>query len=407
MCETHFHADHVSGRLLLAETTGAAIHMPFDPSRPRKGGLRDGDVISVGTVEIRAIAAPGHRPEHLAFLVVDRAGTPGTARLLAGDSVLVGELARPDLAIDATDGARALFETVRRLCGLGADVELWPGHVGGSLCGAGALSDDTSSTIGLELTRNRLLAIEDADEFVTEIKRSIPARPPRVAQTVALNVRGVSSPGPIRGVDAGELMPLLAGGACILDVRAPEAFDEVHVLGAINLPAVAKGVGIRAGWVAGDEESIVIIAPSRDAGEQAGDLLRAAGIWSITGISVADPGAWSRAGLEVGSASAWTPGDVVDRLQAGDVRLVDVRDRHEWSSGHVTGSVHLPLSILRDGRACAASVPAGKPLAVACARGPRAALAASVMRRRGFAGAHRVVGGIGDLAACGIPLVVG
>ncbi len=403
--ETHFHADHVSGRRRLADATGASVHVPFDPARPQDGGIRDGDVVKVGEIEVQAIGAPGHRPEHLAYLIADHAGEPATARLLAGDSMLVGELARPDLAIDATEGAEALFATAQRLCGLGADVELWPGHVGGSLCGAGALSDETFSTIGLELSRNRLLSIDTPDEFVAEITRSIPARPPRVAKVVALNVTGVGSPGPIRELAAGDLALFIAADVCLLDVRSPEAFDDVHLAGSLNLPAAAKGVGTRAGWIAGDDESIVIVAPSRGVGERVTELLLAAGVWNIGAMSVADPDEWSRSGLAVASATALSPDDVVERLLAADVRLVDVRDRHEWRSGHVTGSVHLPLSVLRDGRGSTDLVPHDEPLAVACARGPRAAVAASVLRRRGYSDAHRVLGGIGDLAERGIALV--
>src|SRR5271165_2508011 len=134
--ETHFHADHVSGRQPLALATGAVALVPSDPARPAAGGLDAGDVLAVGSVELRALAAPGHRPEHLAYLVTD-ARDGGSRRLLTGDSVLIGDLARPDLAVDSAEGAQALWGTVRRLVALGEDVELWPGHVGGSLCGSG------------------------------------------------------------------------------------------------------------------------------------------------------------------------------------------------------------------------------------------------------------------------------
>lgn len=400
--ETHFHADHVSGRVRLAAATGASVRVPSDPARPADGGLASGDVITAGAVAIEAVAAPGHRPEHLAFLVTDHG--EGRRLLLAGDSVLVGGLARPDLAVDAQSGAEALFETSRRLVGFGDDLEVWPGHVGGSLCGAGTLSDETSSTIGAELSRNPLLSIDDLPEFVAEITRTIPVRPPQVAKVVALNLRGASFPGPLRALDHAEFAELVGGGACVLDVRASDAFDQVHLAGAMNLPAGGKGIGTRAGWVTGDGETVVLVAPSLEVGAQVRELLLAAGVWGIAGVSLADPAWWSDEGLPMRAVGALSPDEVVSGLAAQDLEVVDVRDPHEWRAGHVAGSIHLPLSALRDGRDCAAAVPPGD-LAVVCARGPRAALAASVLRRRGHTGATRLAGGIGDLVDRGIPLV--
>jgi hydroxyacylglutathione hydrolase len=401
--ETHFHADHVSGRVRLAAATGARVRLPFDPARPADDGLTSGDVVTVGEVQVQAVAAPGHRPEHLAFLVTDHQDE-GRRLLLAGDSVLIGGLARPDLAVDAQSGAEALFDTARRLVGFGDDLEVWPGHVGGSLCGAGTLSDETSSTIGTELSRNPLLTIEDRPAFVAEITRTIPVRPPQVAEVVALNMRGAQSPGPLRVLDQAEFAELVGGGSCVLDVRAAEVFDAAHLAGAVNLPAGGKGIGTRAGWVTGDGEQVVLLAPSLEIGAQVAELLLAGGVWGIAGISVADPAAWSDEGLAVLTVGALSPDQVVSGLVARDLEVIDVRDAHEWRAGHVAGSIHLPLSTLRDGRGCAASVPPGE-LAVVCARGPRAALAASVLRRRGHTGASRVAGGITDLVDRGISLV--
>jgi glyoxylase-like metal-dependent hydrolase (beta-lactamase superfamily II) len=403
--ETHFHADHVSGRRRLAEATGATAHVPSDPGRPQGGGLTDGDVIAVGNVEVRVLAAAGHRPEHLAYLVSDLADPAVTPKLLAGDSLLIGELARPDLAVDASEGAHELFGTAQRLVALGDGVELWPGHVGASLCGSGALTDDTSSTIGAELTRNRLLGIGDADEFVAEINRSVPARPGRVPQVVALNMAGADAPAPVHELDPDELAAIIGAGACLLDLRAPEVFDDAHLLGAINLPAGGKGVGTRAGWVTRDDESIVLVVPSREVGASVIDRLLAAGVWNLAGVAVADPGAWAQSGLDVRNAIALHPDELVPRLSADDLALVDVRDANEWRTGHVRDSVHLPLSVLRDGADTVTDLGHGRPLAVACARGPRAAIAASVLRRRGYRDVVRVVGGISDLADRGITLV--
>jgi hydroxyacylglutathione hydrolase len=403
--ETHYHADHVSGRQRLVAATGAAAYLPEDAERPEVTGLRDGEVLRIGRLELRAIATPGHRPEHLAYLVTDRDPAGGRTLLLSGDSLLVGELARPDLAVDAVDGARALWGTLQRLVALGDRVELWPGHVGGSLCGSGALCDQTCSTIGDERRTNSLLSLQDEDAFVEQLTSGVPARPPRVARAVALNRRGAQWPGPVRELDVAGLAHFLPQGICVLDVRAPETFDAGHLVGAVNLPAGGRGVGTRGGWATELEEPIVIVAGTLEGATRVTSLLYAAGVWNLVGISVADPAGWAAWGLDVRTARVLAPDQVVPRLSRGDLGLIDVRDSHQWRSGHVAGSLHLPLFKLRDGRGIV--VGDQRPLAVACQTGPRAALAASVLRRRGHARVSRVSGGVPDLAAHGLGLVTG
>ncbi|HET9719943.1 MAG TPA: MBL fold metallo-hydrolase [Solirubrobacteraceae bacterium] len=401
--ETHNHADHVSGRRRLLSATGAIAHTPADPGDEESAGLREGDLIAVGEVEIRVMAAPGHRPEHLAFLVVDRSGRE-PERLLSGDSLLVGGVARPDLAVAASDGAAALFETLQRLGGLGDEVEVWPAHVGGSLCGSGSLTDATFSTIGDELRHNRLLGIAAREDFIHELTSSSPVRPPRVARIVELNTSGPPEAPPLPELDAGELMRLGPGGACVLDVRDAESYDRAHLSGSLNLPAESSSAGNRAAWATDPEEPIVIVADTASAAAAFAHRLLSAGLWNLRGVLVADPEAWRAAGLTVESGRVLTPVEVAQGLSRGELELVDVRDESEWRLGHVDGARHLPLPVLADGRGV--DLPADRPLAVACAAGARAALAASVLRRQGYSGASRMTGGIPELLRS-VPLPVG
>ena len=160
--ETHNHADHVSGHGRLARATGATIHVnelaeaeyehePFD----------DGWTLALGeAVTIEAIHTPGHRPEHTSFLLRDaeRGGDP--VAVLSGDSLFVGDVARPDLAVEPREGAAGIFRSLHeRLLSLPDEVEVWPGHLGGSLCGSSGIDLKTSSTIGFERRHNRALAL--------------------------------------------------------------------------------------------------------------------------------------------------------------------------------------------------------------------------------------------------------
>ena len=405
--DTHDHADHVSGRLRLTEATGARAHRSSAGDEAGEDRIVDGDEIVVGSVQIRALAAAGHRPEHLTFVVTDWSRSAEPWMLLSGDSLLVGDVARPDLAYEPGEGARALHASLTTLLGLGDHVEVWPAHVGGSLCGGAGLSHKTSSTIGFERRANPMLTMAEAD-FVGRLTGNLPSRPPNIDRIVGLNRRAA---GPVPAQPpalAGEaLAEVLAGGSTVLDSRAPAQFDSLHLAGAINLPVASPGVGTRAGWALDPMRPLLIVAESDAAARATVSALQAVGFWHVKGYCVADRVSWERHELPVAAADSWDLDRLADGLRLDEVELVDVRELSEWCGGHIAGSHHLPLHRLRDLRPDV--IPdRGRTTAVACAAGIRAAFAASLLRRAGRPDVVRVAdGGIGDLGSRGIELTVG
>src|SRR5581483_11289698 len=184
--ETHTHADHVSGhgRLALEHGLPVRVHAAAGAAFEHEP-LEDGAEVEVGDVVLRTIHTPGHRPEHCAFAVVDRSRGDEPWLVLTGDSLFVGDAARPDLAVDAQEGAEGLFLSLRRLVELGDGVEVFPGHLAGSLCGA-AMSSKASTTIGFERRFNHALR-EDHDAFLAAALGPQPPRPPNMERIVELN----------------------------------------------------------------------------------------------------------------------------------------------------------------------------------------------------------------------------
>ena len=91
--ETHLHADFVSGHRELAARSGAEIVFGAraNAAFPHRA-VRDGDVLRVGSVELRAIETPGHTPESISWLVIEN-GRP--SKLLTGDTLFIGDVGRP------------------------------------------------------------------------------------------------------------------------------------------------------------------------------------------------------------------------------------------------------------------------------------------------------------------------
>ncbi|MGZ4381739.1 MAG: MBL fold metallo-hydrolase [Gaiellaceae bacterium] len=364
--ETHTHADHLSGHGRLALEHGLPVHIhPIAEVAYPNEPVADGQVLEFGAVRIRVLHTPGHRPEHCCFLVDDRI-------LLTGDSLFVGDAARPDLAVAARDGARDLFHSLHRLAELPDGVSVYPGHVAGSLCG-GHMSADPSSTIGAERAGNHALAILDVEGFVNASASISTPRPPNLERIVAFNA------GPFVGA-APPLGPATTEGATVLDVRPAAAYASGHVPGAINVPVSGSSFGTRAAFLISPDERIVLHGSPEEV-ELAARRLHAVGFLELGGY------------LEhPETPEQMTPVGIAEleaMLAEGDVEVIDVREKDERDAGYIAGSRHIPYRLLR---ALADELPGDRPLVTICESGPRAAIAASVLVAAGL-DAHPVVNG--------------
>jgi len=190
--ETHVQADHVSGLPELVARTGAAAYLPFEHE-----ALGDGDRVELGNTLVTGLATPGHAPAHDAYVVTDlRRGDEEPWLVFSGDSLLIGDVGRPDLHVagDAHGQARVLHASLRRLLELPDHVVLYPSHFGGSVCGR-ALSGNPISSIGFERTHNRLLALDNPEAFAAELLAHLPPRPADQSAIVDANrAGGVTAP---------------------------------------------------------------------------------------------------------------------------------------------------------------------------------------------------------------------
>ncbi|MDH4176263.1 MAG: rhodanese-like domain-containing protein [Thermoleophilia bacterium] len=364
--ETHTHADHLSGhgRLALEHGIPVSIHpaagpeYPFDP-------MHDGDEIRVGNVTLRCIHTPGHRPEHCCLAVIDHTRADEPWLLLTGDSLFVGDAARPDLAVGAQEGAEGLFHSLGRLLELPDGVEVYPGHVAGSLCGKG-MSSKASTTIGFERRFNPMLRFDAVDAFIAESSAIDAPKPPNLGRIVALN-RGPWVGSPTRV----EELAAPPDGSQLLDVRPVDDFLAGHRPGAINVPVTGSSFATKAGFVFDPERLLTVIASSGDEAERATRGLRSVAFLDLAGYVL---GAGTEQLLDATL-------DELEALLASDgIELLDVREADEFATGSIPGSRNIPYRVLTT----FADLPADRPLVTICEKGPRAVVAASILQARGF-----------------------
>jgi glyoxylase-like metal-dependent hydrolase (beta-lactamase superfamily II)/rhodanese-related sulfurtransferase len=407
--ETHNHADHISGHGRLAAATGATIHVSKDAGvEYEHEPLRDGDAVEVGRARIVVLPTPGHRPEHLGFVIEDRSRGEAPWALVTGDSLFVGDIARPDLAVEPDEGARGLFASLRHLRGLGDFVEVWPGHIGGSLCGGAGMSEKPVSTLGFERRFNPLLAIGDEDEFVARLTAELAPQPPNFRRIVELN-RGplLEHATPVEALSPARARELVDAGATLLDGRDTLEYDAAHAPGSVSVTMANAAVGTRAAWVLDLDAPVVVLAAGDAEMRTMVRLLEAVGFRDLRGYVAGGIAAWRDADLPIQVTEAIGIEELARRLKDGGVKLLDVREDDEWEKGHVDGSIHVPYHELRDGPTDEVRA-ADRPLAVACTAGNRSSIAASLLRRAGIHDlVHVAEGSVTRLPRHGIELVRG
>ncbi len=394
--ETHNHADHVSGHGRLAAATGALIHIhrDADPEYEHEP-FDDGWELELGALRVRALHTPGHRPEHTALLLIDTdRGDAAPWAVLTGDSLFVGDVARPDLAIDKEEGARGIYRSLHeRLLSLPGEVEIWPGHLGGSMCGGPGMDLKVSSTIGFEHAHNETLRIDQENEFVEKALAGLGPQPPNFERIVAFNR------GPLRreGVEAHPLAPRQVAqhreqGALLIDARTDLQFDDGHIPGAVSNTMLRAGFGSKLAWLADMDQDVVLIGRDDEDGRRAAELAAAVGITRIAGYLSGGMTAWREEKRDVQRIERLPLPEFHERWEADRdaLQVLDVREQSEWDSGHIPGSVHEPYHDIRE---LPDGIDSGRPVGVLCGSGERAAVGASLAQRYGAREVIHVVDG--------------
>ena len=406
--ETHTHADHVSGHGRLQAATGATIHVHAAAGAAYEHEpFEDGWRLSLGAVHVLALHTPGHRPEHTAFaLIDDRRCADRPWAVLTGDTLFVGDIARPDLAVEPDEGARGIFRSLHeRLLTLPDDTEVWPGHLGGSMCGGPGMDLKVSTTIGFERANNPGLAEHDEERFVAAALARLGPQPPNFRAIVEVN-RSASGG---RDAYAPPLTPRQVvqhhdEGALIVDVRTELQFDDAHVPGAVCITALRGGFGSRLAWIADRDQPVVFVGRDDADASAAAELAAAVAITNVAGRLAGGMTSWREERRAVERVERVTVPDL-HALVAHDgagVQVLDVRERTEWDAGHIPGSVHVPY---HDLHAMPDGLDPTRPVAVICASGQRSAVGASLLARAGAGEVlHVVEGGVGTWGAHGWPI---
>jgi hydroxyacylglutathione hydrolase len=425
--ETHIHADFVSGSRELAYRTGARLYLS-DAGGPDWSYqyaadasatlLRDDSCFRVGAVELRAVHVPGHTPEHLAFLVTDTETAAEPMGAFTGDFLFVGDVGRPDLLERAVrvpgtmeSEARRLFRSLQQFRALPDFLQIWPGHGAGSACGK-SLSAVPHSTLGYETRFNWAFSIADENEFVRVVLEGQPEPPRYFARMKRINRSGpalLDAGRQLASLPASTLASVLARGDSVVDTRRATDFAQGAVPGTINIPA-NRTFTTWAGSLLGCDRDVYLIVDRGRAErvEELGRDLAGIGFDHLAGYFTGDVvDAWRGSMGQLQTTAELTLAEVAERLGsagAGRELALDVRGAGEWEAGHIPGALHIPLGEL-DQRL--EEIPRNRVVIAHCQTGARAAMAASILRARGFNDVRQFPGGFAEWRAAGLPVESG
>ena len=369
--DTHLHNDYVSGRRELAAELGTNIDE-----------LPVGGELNVGDITLRAIHTPGHTPDHKSFLLSEG---DRDRDLFSGGAVMLGAIARTDLFgphLAVHLALEALSTLQIRLRNLPDDIRVFPTHGGGSFCGTGGRSGH-ETTLGHERQTNPFFQITEVMPFLARAL-SQHRYPTYYRDMAAINRAGA----PLLGRSAphldkltpAEVGKMIDEGAAVVDIRHGRDYDRGHIPGSFSV-GIDGPVSAWVGWLVARGRPIVLLGGTDSELRKAQRQLLRIGFDTIAGVLDGGVDAWRSSGREL---STFETVDVEDMAQwvlsAEPMTVVDARDEHEWVAGHVPGAVHMYVPDIPHR---ADEISREAPVAVHCASGYRAGIAASLLEQAG------------------------
>lgn len=405
--ETHFHADFVSGHVELADKTGAKIvYGPNANCGFECYSAKDGEEFKIGDVTIRVLHTPGHTPESSTFLLIDETGKQHC--IFTGDTLFIGDVGRPDLAIKSNitkeDLAGMLYDSLRnKILTLPDDVIVYPAHGAGSACGKN-MSKETFDTLGHQKQVNYALQPITRDEFIKQVIADLPPPPPYFSKNAMMNKQGAGSLDKVYSHGLRKLSPAEfeaaaeSSGALLLDTRDPQVFAKGFVPGSINIGLNGQFAPWVGALIIDLNQPILIVC---DEGKEEETVRRLARVGYDNTIGYLDGGieAWKKAEKApdvVNSISA----EEFAKIYDSNCKVLDVRRPNEYCTEHVVNAENKPLDFIND---WTKELNSTDKYYVHCAGGYRSMITASILHARGFDNVVEVQGGYSAIAKTSVP----
>lgn len=406
--ETHFHADFVSGHIDLANKTGAEIvYGPTAAPTFKVHVATDNEVFTLGKIKIKLLHTPGHTMESSCFLLIDEHGKDYA--LFTGDTLFIGDVGRPDLAIksDVTkeDLAGYLYDSLhQKILPLSDDVIIYPGHGAGSACGKN-MSKETVSTLGQQRQFNYALQAKTREDFIQQVTEGLTPPPQYFPKNALMNKFGYESLDTVyeKGLQALDADKFEAAAnefeALVLDTRNEKDFAKAHIPNSIFIGLDGQFAPWVGALITDLKQPILLVC---DSGREQDAITRLARVGYDNTIGYLEGGieTWVKAGKETDTVESVTAQELEDRYSKNQLDIIDVRRPAEYDTEHVVNAHNHPLDYINE---WVGNLSKNETYYIHCAGGYRSVITISILKARGFHHLLNVLDGYKSIAATNIP----
>ncbi len=402
--ETHLHADFISGHMDLQKETGATIYAPSTANCTfAHKSLQDEEEFNLAGFKFKLWETPGHTPDCAVYLVTDLARDSEPVLTFTGDTLLIGDVGRPDLFPDKKEKlAEDLFKSIKRLKTLPDHLEVYPAHGMGSLCGRD-LSAKLSSTIGTEKRANYAIQYDNLEEFKEGILAGMPDAPDHFARCSEINRKGpitvdqLSKPLP---KTPGEFAELLEKDCLALDIRSYLSFAAGHIPSSYSI-STAGNLPTFAGWILPPEKPILLISSDEKTVEKTVQKLQSVGLDKVEGFLEGGMVSWINSGMPTQQVRTLSIEELKEKMEKETPFVLDNRARGEYEASHIRGTILAPTPDIRHRYE---EWSPDKPIFTLCNTSNRSMTAASLLQQRGFEKVYNILGGTTAWNNAGYPM---
>ncbi|WP_419788059.1 MBL fold metallo-hydrolase [Pseudodesulfovibrio sp.] len=405
--DTHVHADHISGGQELRSRTGCDIMLyETSPVTYQFTPLKEGQKLIVGNAGLEVLHTPGHTPDALSLLVTDFTRGQEPWMILTGDVLFVNDIGRPDLVGDAKleEQVANLYNSLYvKLAQYPDDLEVFPAHGAGSLCGRG-MSSKPSSTLGFERRHNAMLGFDSFEKFHEVMTGNFPERPKSFTHIISTNTNGAPllerCPMDL-AMEPERFEQRMLEGDIVLDVRNAAAYAGYHIPGSLNIgfdPGLANWVGM----VVSPDANLLLVVENREDYERMRTELHRIGYDNIYGYLMGGIQAWVYSGRPVNRLTIDSGQEIKNCMDNGkELSIIDVRTPGETEQGVIPGAVKIPLNKILAGEF---DLPEDGKHLIYCASGYRSNIAASYLQQNGYWDVRALAGGYLAWTRAGYPV---
>jgi len=397
----------VSGHVELAHKTGATIVYGPDANCGFEcHEAKDGESFKIGDVTLKVLHTPGHTPESATYLLLDETGAPHC--IFTGDTLFIGDVGRPDLAIKSTvtqdDLAGMLYDSLRnKIMPLPDDIIIYPAHGAGSACGK-SMSKETFDTLGHQKKVNYALQPISKAEFIKEVTTGLLPPPDYFAKNAMMNKQGAGNLDEVYTNALKKLTPdefetvAESTHALVLDTREASVFCKAFIPNSINIGLGGQFAVWAATLITDLKQPLLLIC---NEGTEEETVMRLARVGFDNTLGYLDGGmeAWKKAGKETDSITSITPEEFA-RVYNEQLNILDIRKPSEYEEGHIANVENSPLDYINDWMS---SIDRHKTYYVHCAGGYRSMIAASILKARGVEQVVNIEQGFGGIATTKVP----